>query len=169
MAGSALAPALARAMVAPVKLQYWALSALCLAGPMACKDKGEAFLGLPDLCPSRAHDICSARALCCEQGAESACEAHEKLACDQQRGQFTSDQSLTYNSEFAEQQRAAQQHALEQCEDPLPLGAFFEGTLPAGEGCERDTQCQSGHCDLPEGAESGTCAEEPVALCPSPE
>lgn len=169
MTGSVLAPALAHAMVARVKLQYWALSALCLAGQMACKNKGEAFLGLPDLCPSRAHDICAARALCCDQGAESACEAHEKLACDQQRDQFTSDESLTYNSEFAEQQRAAQQQALEQCADPLPLGAFFEGTVSAGEVCERDTQCQSGHCDLSEDAESGRCGEEPVALCPSSE
>lgn len=142
----------------------FALPLLTLA--LGCGGDEPRFLSLDRLCPELASDICSARnGGCCAPGDIMACEQAEDARCRAALIPFTSESALRYDSISAAVQRNVAREALDIC-GPLPVyAAFFEGSLPDGSACERDTLCQSGRCS----PETRACvAPMSTPLCSAP-
>lgn len=143
----------------------WSLLALHAALLVGCKDEGKPFLGLKDLCPRVAADICSARERCACEAVDGNCAKDERARCEEQRAIFAVDDDLDYYSVHAARVVQEQAAALELCDPPFPLGRFFEHVRAEGDACERDAQCESGSCD----PDAQICeAPEMVELCPAP-
>jgi hypothetical protein len=141
------------------------LSGVCVLGVLlgACREKGGSFLGMTELCPRRAEQICSALESCCEGGEGRGCLKRETDACEALRKQIGKETGVTYQSEHASDVTNDQALALDNCEAPYPLQRYFTNTRPDGEACERDTQCWSGLC----GSESEVCeSADEASLCP---
>jgi hypothetical protein len=141
------------------------LSHVCVLGVLlgACREKGEAFLGITELCPRRAEQICSALESCCEGGEGTSCVKRETDACEALRKQIGNETGLQYQSEHASDVTNEQAAALDNCEAPYPVQRYFKNTRADGETCDRDTQCESGLC----GSDSEVCERaEEASLCP---
>lgn len=141
---------------------------LCALGLLlaACREKGEPFLGITELCPRRAQEICAARAEpCCADGSASEnCVKEETDACEAARKRIAKETELEYQSQYAASVASEQSDALFNCEAPFPVERYFKHTRAEGEACERGTQCESGQC----GAESEVCeSAEEASLCPA--
>lgn len=117
----------------------------------------EPFLGLQELCPELASDVCTARNQgCCPQPVDQAsCEASERAACMADQGAYALEAGRRYDSVAAARERQAVQAVLDACGAPPTLAAFFQDGLPLGTACERASQCASGACS----GQPGACTE----------
>jgi hypothetical protein len=143
------------------------LRALALFGALvACNKEGDSYVFLTDLCSTYAEDVCSARARCCE--ADQRCVRDVTDACEGARDELVLREELSYNASHASTARARSLDGLVSCGAPLPVSAFFDGTLPLEAECSDDLACASGRCQIDADEDTGLCVETDESLCVAP-
>jgi hypothetical protein len=143
------------------------LRALAFCGALvACSNEGDSYVFLADLCSSYAEDVCSARTRCCD--AEDGCIRDVTDACEAARDELVLRKELSYNASRASAARTRSVDRLVSCDAPLPVSAFFDGTLSLDAECTDDLACASGRCQIDADADTGLCVASDESLCVAP-